>query len=150
MKKSRRLTKLTAMLLAAGFLLTGCGGGGSTEETEAVDLNSMTMDELIAGAQEEGRLETTGMPDDWANWGESWENFTEMYGIEHYDTDMASAETVAIFEAEKDSPTKDFGDVGQAFTVTAEQQDVLQGYTVYTWDSIPDWAKDPEGRCYVT
>lgn len=152
MKKSRKLTRLTAMLLASGMLLAGCGGGGgeTSEQTETVDLNSMTMEELIAGAKEEGRLETTGMPDDWANWGESWENFSAEYGIEHYDTDMASAETVAIFAAEKDSPTKDFGDVGQAFTVTAEEQDVLQGYKVSTWDSIPDWAKDPEGRWYVT
>ena len=101
MKKSRKLTRLTAMLLASGMLLAGCGGGGgeTSEQTETVDLNSMTMEELIAGAKEEGRLETTGMPDDWANWGESWENFSAEYGIEHYDTDMASAETVAIFSA---------------------------------------------------
>lgn len=151
MKLHRKLTQMTAMLLASLFVLSGCGGSSESDaETEKVDLNSMTMEELIEGAQAEGRLETTGMPDDWANWGESWQSFMDLYGIEHYDTDMASAETVAIFEAEKDSPTKDFGDVGQAFALTAVEKDVLQGYKVSTWDSIPDWAKDPEGRWYVT
>lgn len=151
MKLRRKLTQLVALSLSAAMLLSACGGGsGETQEAETVDLNSMTMEEIIEGAKAEGRLETTGMPDDWANWGESWASFSEMYGIEHYDTDMASAETVAIFAAEKDSPTKDFGDVGQAFALTAVQNDVLQGYKVSTWDSIPDWAKDPEGRWYVT
>lgn len=154
MKLHRRLTSLTAMTLAATLLFAGCGGGGGGGTADdggtKVDLNAMTMDELIAGAKKEGRLETTGMPDDWANWGDSWKSYTEKYGIEHYDTDMASAETVAIFEAEKDSPTKDFGDVGQAYTLTAEAKDVLQGYKVSCWDSIPDWAKSPDGKWYVT
>ena len=40
---------------------------------------------------------------------------------------------------------KDIGDVGYSFTTTALEEDCLQPYTVSSWDSIPDWAKDPDG-----
>lgn len=90
------------------------------------------------------------MPDDWANWKGSWENITSTYGLEHDDTDMTSSEELSIFESEKDSPTKDIGDVGQAFGPTAVDMDVVQPYKASTWDSIPDWAKDPDGKWTIS
>jgi putative spermidine/putrescine transport system substrate-binding protein len=125
------------------LILGGCSG---KKQTETVDLASLSMDELIAKAKAEGHIESVGMPDDWADWGSSWKALNEKYGLTHFDTDMSSAEEVSIFKAEKDSPTKDIGDVGHAYGKVAINEDVVQGYKPSTWNSIPDWAKDPEGR----
>ena len=124
MKRSR-LVRFTAILMALAMLvaLAGCSSG---KKTETVDLSSLTMDELIAKAKEEGHVESVGMPDDWANWGDSWANFTAKYGITHNDTDMGSAEELSAFEAEKDSPTRDMGDVGQGFGPMAIEMDILR------------------------
>ena len=154
MKRSAK-TKLLALVLAVMLLAVGCSGGSSSSSSEAeeaapLNLNDLTLDELIAKAKEEGTIESVAMPFDWANWGESWDTIEEKYGITHYDTDMSSAEEIAMFKAEADSPTKDIGDVGHAYGLIAIEEDVVQGYKPSTWDSIPDWAKDPEGRWIVS
>lgn len=140
---------------AMGFLvlvaLVGCGGekpGGAEEE--ALDLRTVPLEKIEEKAKEEGRLETVAMPDDWTHWDYSWAALKELYGLEHADVDMSSREEIAIFAAEKDDPTKDLGDVGYGFTITAMEEDVLQPYKVSCWDQIPDWAKDPDGYWTVS
>lgn len=158
MKMSKWFRILAASLCMA-LLLSACGGGSDTSsgsaapttsgESEAaetaLDLNSLTLDEIIAGAKEEGKLESVGMPDSWANWGSTWADIESQYGIEHNDTDMSSAEELNMFETEKNSPTKDIGDVGHAFGPQAVEMGVVQSYKTSYWDSVPDWAKDPDG-----
>ena len=143
MKRSR-LVRFTAILMALAMLvaLAGCS---SKAKTESVDLRTLSLDEIVKKAKEEGRVESVGMPDDWTDWASSWAAIKEQYGIEHADVDMSSAEEVAIFAAEKDDPTKDVGDVGYSFTTTAREEDVIQPYKVSCWDSIPDSMKDPDG-----
>ena len=76
---------------------------------------------------------------------------SEKYGLTHEDTDMSSARgAFSTFETEKDAATKDIGDVGQAFGPTAVEMDVVQPYKASTWDSIPDWAKDPDGKWCIS
>ena len=145
MRKS--IVKATAALMAAVVMMTGCG---AKETAEAVDLREVSLDEIIEKAKEEGTISSVGMPDDWANWKGSWETITETYGLKHDDTDMSSAEELSMFETEKDAATKDIGDVGQAFGQTAIDMDVVQPYKATTWDSIPDWAKDPDGNWVIT
>lgn len=146
MKKN--VVKMTAALMAAVVFMTGCGAEKATEET--VDLREVPLEEIIEKAQEEGTISSVGMPNDWTNWEGSWEAITETYGLEHDDTDMSSAEELSMFETEKDAATKDIGDVGQAFGQTAIDMDVVQPYKASTWDSIPDWAKDPDGNWVIT
>lgn len=122
--------------------LAGCGGG---ETTAAVDLNALSVDEIIEKAKEDGKIESVGMPDTWANWVETWEEIEELYGIAHQDTDMSSAEEIALFKTEGEDATKDIGDVGQAFGPVAEEEGVTLKYKTSYWDSIPDWAKDDDG-----
>lgn len=138
------MKKLVAGLLCLTLVMSLCSA------VAAVDFTGLTLEEIEAKAKGEGHLETVGMPDDWANWGQSWATFTQKYGVTHYDTDMTSAEELAIMRAEGTGGTKDLGDVGHAFTAQAVDQNLLQGYKVSTWDSIPDWAKDPEGRWYIS
>ena len=72
------------------------------------------------------------------------------YGIEHEDTDMTSAEELQTFDAEKDDATRDLGDIGMSMTPTAMEMGVVQPYKAATWDSIPDWAKDPDGNWTIS
>lgn len=128
-------------LLAASFL-TGC----AEESTQTnVDLNSMTFEEIVEKAKEDGEINSVGMPDTWANWVETWTEIEEQYGIKHSDTDMSSAEELALFANEANDATKDIGDVGQSFGPVAEEQGVTLPYKTSYWDSIPDWAKDDDG-----
>lgn len=132
---------------ALSLLLTACAG---TETANSVDLRQVSLEVITEKAKEEGQIASVGMPDDWANWKGSWAAITERYGLAHEDTDMSSAEELSLFETEKDAATKDIGDVGQAFGPTAVEMDVVQPYKASTWNSIPDWAKDPEGRWTIS
>ena len=121
MKKSRT-AKLLALTLSLTLVLTlaGCGGG---EKATALDLNSLTLDQIVEGAKKEGKLESVGMPGSWANWKGTWDGIEAEYGIDHNDTDMSSGEEIAMFEAEKSAPTKDIGDVGHKFGPEGQRRD---------------------------
>lgn len=173
MSKYRKSLAAMAMVLSAAMLATACGGGdggsgggetsgGQTESAGAetggsdsggtIDLNSMTLDEIIAQAKEEGKIESVGMPDTWANWGNAWAAIEKEYGIVQNDTDMSSAEEINIFKTEGENATKDMGDVGQAFGPQAAAEGVTLNYKTSYWDSIPDYAKGEDGSwimCYT-
>lgn len=146
MKKN--VLKLTAAVLAFSVLLTGCSGSGSST-AEKVDLNSMTLEEITAKAKEEGEVYSVGMPDDWANWDDTWQGISDTYGLKHTDVDLSSAEELAMFEAEKNNATKDIGDVGETYGAVAEEQGLTLKYKTSYWDEIPDWAKDDDGDWVV-
>ena len=112
------MKKLVCLLLSVAMLLT-------VFSAVAEDLNSYSLEEIIAKAQEEGHVESVGMPDSWANWGLSWEGLTATYGISHTDEDMSSAEELSMFQNDS---TRDIGDVGLAFTQQAIDNDLVQAY----------------------
>lgn len=118
---------------------------GGSEEVDS----SVSVDELVERAKEEGEVHSVGMPDTWANWVETWEDLKNDYGIQHTDTDMSSAEELAKFEAEKNDATADIGDVGIAFGPIAKERGLTFPYKTSYWDDIPDWAKDEEGHWVV-
>ncbi|WP_241145820.1 ABC transporter substrate-binding protein [Olsenella sp. An188] len=132
---------------AAGLGLDGCDDGSSA--AAAVDYNSMSLEDLIAQAQEEGEIASVGMPDTWANWVETWQDIEAEYGITHADQDMSSSEELAMFREEGTDGTKDIGDVGQSWGPTAEEQELTLKYKTSYWDEIPDWAKDDDGDWVV-
>src|SRR5690606_18319256 len=119
------------------------------------------LSQLEQAARAEGRVDSVGMPDSWANWKDTWADLKRLYGLEHSDTDMSSAQEIAKFAAEKQNATADIGgvraageetgaadvgDVGAAFGPIAVQQGVTQPYKPTTWEQIPDWAKDDDGH----
>ena len=108
-----------------------------------------TLDEIITKAKEEGDIQSVGMPDTWANWGLTWEDINREYGITHSDADMSSSEELQMFATEGENGTKDIGDVGYAFGKQAVDEDLVLSYKTSYWDSVPDWAKDPEGKWMV-
>ena len=133
------MKKLLCLFLAAAMMLTAFAA-------VAEDLNSYTLDEIIAKAQEEGHVESVGMPDSWANWGDSWVGLKETYGIEHHDDDMSSSEELAMF---KNDATRDIGDIGTGFIQTALDEDLVQAYKTSYWDTVPEWAKGEEGKWMI-
>lgn len=155
-----------AVALTAAMCLTlaGCGGSDKKEtkaaetkagettaaaEEGAVDLNALTLDEIIEKAKAEGKVESVGMPDSWANWGLTWQDLKDEYAIDHADTDMSSSEELQMFKTEGENGTKDIGDVGFAFGQQAIDEDLVQGYKTSYWDSVPDWAKAEDGKWMV-
>lgn len=144
MKKIMKLCLIACLC----FLFAACASNQS--KPQAVNLLDLSVEEIIEGARKEGAIQSVGMPGNWANWGSSWKTIQEKYGLEHSDLDLSSAEELATFEVEKDSPTKDMGDVGYSFGLVAIEKDLVQPYKASVWESIPDWAKDPEGRWVVS
>lgn len=139
---------LIALLLVLCLSSWGCANRHQKQAPEAV-AEPATLEEIIKMAQKEGMIASVGMPDSWANWGETWRDIEKLYGIKHTDTDMSSAEEIAKFEAEKNNPTADIGDVGITFAPVAVAKGVTQPYKTSYWDEIPDWAKDKEGHWIV-
>lgn len=103
-------------------------------------------DDLIKQAQKEGRVNSLGMPDTWANWKETWEDLKRLYQIDHSDTDMSSAQEIAKFKAEKKNASADIGDVGLSFGEVAIKQGVTQPFKTSYWEQVPQWAKDSDGH----
>lgn len=168
--KKFRTSKLLALVLTLALVLAvaGCGGnnggsstpapapsaGGSTPESApaddgALDLNALTLDQIIEGAKAEGKVESVGMPDEWADWGSLWNSVTTNYGLTHNDTDMSSSEELQMFATEGKNGTKDMGDVGYGFVGQAVSEDLVQGYKTSYWDAVPDWAKGEDGKWMV-
>lgn len=146
------LLKKTVSSFVVGVSLLGLAACSSSEEvssTEAIDANSLSREEIVERAKEEGEVNSVGMPDTWANWGETWSEIKEEYGLAHTDTDMSSAEEIAKFESEKENATADIGDVGISFGPVAEEKDLTIAYKTEYWDEIPDWAKDDDGDWIV-
>lgn len=141
MKKILSLILCLTMLLGCTSALADEAAAAAAAEAAA----SMTVEELVAAAQGEGQLFSVGMPDEWANWKSLWAYITDTYGITHSDTDMSSAEELARFALEGKADA-DIGDIGISMTGVAMEQDLLLPFKPSTWDSIPDYAKDPDGK----
>ena len=168
--KKFRTAKFLALSLSLVMVLAaaGCGGnnggssttpppasGGSSTPAPApagdgaLDLNTLTVDQLIEGAKAEGQVVSVGMPDEWADWGSLWNSMTTNYGLSHNDTDMSSSEELQMFATEGKNGTKDMGDVGYAFVGQAVSEDLVQGYKTSYWDAVPDRAKGEDGKWMV-
>lgn len=164
MKKGKWLERRSLFASAAGVLLvtaamTGCstnstGSGsqnlqGTNAQAETAPAQPLTLADIEKKAKEEGTVVSVGMPDSWANWVGTWKDMEAKYSLKHTDTDMSSSEEIAKFEAEKNNPTADIGDVGIAFGPVAVAKGVTQPYKTSYWDEVPEWAKDKDGHWIV-
>jgi putative spermidine/putrescine transport system substrate-binding protein len=130
---------------------TGGGGGSSAAPSAAPDASAIIAD-LETKAKAEGALNSYGMPPDWTNFGAIWNLILPKYNLTHTDTDMSSAEEIQKFDAEKNNPVADQGDIGIQFGPVAVSSGTVQPYKPTRWDKIPDYAKDPDGNwmCWYT
>ncbi|MGE7903265.1 ABC transporter substrate-binding protein [Peribacillus sp. NPDC094092] len=148
--KKKCYKSIQAVMLGVSVL--GLAACGSTKEEAAPvvkDPSSLTLKEIETKAKEEGKINSVGMPDSWANWGETWNEVMKKYTLEHNDTDLSSAEEIAKMESEGENATADIGDVGVSFGPIAEQKELTMPYKTSYWDEVPDWAKDDNGDWVV-
>ncbi|WP_134686398.1 ABC transporter substrate-binding protein [Brevibacillus migulae] len=157
MKLAKR-SMLAGLVGTLALAVSACGsnsapGGGTTTTAENTaspqPTAALSLADIETKAKQEGEVVSVGMPDSWANWKDTWTDLGSKYGLKHTDTDMSSAEEIAKFEAEKNNPTADIGDVGIAFGPVAVEKGVTQPYKTSYWDEIPTWAKDSEGHWIV-
>ncbi|MCD9020360.1 ABC transporter substrate-binding protein [Cohnella silvisoli] len=146
MKKGLKKQLAVGIVLTLLVVLLAACGGTKNNTAENTGAQEMSLTDIEAKAKEEGSVVSVGMPDDWANWKDTWADIQTKYGLTHTDTDMSSAEEIAKFEAEKDKPTADIGDVGIAFGPVAIEKGVTQPFKTSHWDEIPAWAKDKDGH----
>lgn len=148
MKKSWKKRLAIIPTLALVTVLSACSGGNQ-RTADAASATGQTLAEIEKLAKAEGEVLSVGMPDNWANWKGTWAGIKSKYNLNHTDTDMSSAEEIAKFDAEKNKPTADIGDIGIAFGSVAVEKGVTLPYKTSYWDEIPDWGKDPEGNWIV-
>ena len=147
------------------ILVAGCGSGGTASPAASTETStapsgsaagapdaSAVIADLETKAKAEGALNSYGMPPDWTNFGAIWDGFLPKYNLTHTDTDMSSAEEIQKFDAEKNNPVADQGDIGIQFGPVAVSSGTVQAYKPTRWDLIPDYAKDPDGNwmCWYT
>ncbi len=150
----RRLGMLGLTLV----FVAACGSSGAATPASSSEPSVVGQDpaaviaDLEAKAREEGALNSYGMPPDWTNFEAIWNEFLPKYGLTHTDTDMSSAEEIQKFDAEKNNPVADQGDIGIQFGPVAVGAGAVAAYKPTGWDKIPDYAKDPDGywMCWYT
>jgi putative spermidine/putrescine transport system substrate-binding protein len=142
--RRRRIRTVAAGLTLTLPLLAACSGG---DEEPAVIGES--FDEIVELAQEEGRVHLIAYPDDWANYAESFERFTEKFGV---DVDVSSPDASSAEELEVvrtlggQANLPDVLDIGSSFTQTPIDEELVAPYFPTTIDDVPDALKDPDGH----
>jgi putative spermidine/putrescine transport system substrate-binding protein len=147
-KKSLKIAQ--AGILGISLLgLAACGNSEKSAAPSVSGANSLSIGQIEAKAKKEGAINSVGMPDTWANWGDTWKDITKKYNLTHTDTDLSSAEEIQKFEAEKNNATADIGDVGISFAPIAVQKGLTLPYKTSHWNDVPSWAKDDKGNYVV-
>ncbi|RLQ96498.1 ABC transporter substrate-binding protein [Falsibacillus albus] len=141
--KKQSFLKVLSIGMASALFMAGCSG--NDDSGNKINTKNLSLNKIEEKAKKEGEVHSVGMPDSWANWGQTWKDITKKYGIKHTDTDMSSAEELAKFQTGK----SDVGDVGVAFGPLAEQKGLTLPYKTSHWDEIPKWAKDDNGDWVV-
>lgn len=146
----KRYKAIQVVMLGMTVLgLTACGKTVDSNSEAVKNPNSLTLKEIETKAKKENEINSVGMPDSWANWGETWNEVNKKYNLKHSDTDLSSAEEISKMESEKENATADIGDVGMSFGPIAEQKKLTIPYKTSYWDEVPDWAKDDNGDWVV-
>lgn len=142
-------TALPAILAACGGDDDGGGGGDGGGATKVpASGTEISMDELIAAAKKEGRLNTIALPPDWANYGEVMQTFQSKYGLKltNASPNASSAEeNQAVKSLRGQERAPDVLDVGPAFAAEGKAAGLYANYKNSQWDTIPENMKDPDG-----
>ncbi|WP_147104468.1 ABC transporter substrate-binding protein [Nesterenkonia populi] len=142
-----RTQKALGASAAAAIALTACGDEGGESEAsqnwrEAASVeDGGGMDQLIEDAQAEGQFNAMGLYEDWANYGELLETFSEEYDIEiSNDTSTGSSQDLinAVVNRQGQDNSLDYLDTGVSFAEDAAEDGLLAEYSPQTIDDIDE------------
>jgi putative spermidine/putrescine transport system substrate-binding protein len=118
------------------------GSGGASIEP--------VPESLVADAKAEGALRTIGLPRTWCGYGTLIDAFAAKHGltVTELDPNAVSADQVEVLRtAEPTGPQfPDTVDLGLLYGPEVRDEDLTAPYTVTTWDTIPEEARDPDGH----
>lgn len=138
MTQHNRRFGLIALLTA--FLVAGCNGSQRAGEDVT---NSSTAEPATTSADV---VVSYNSPEEWANWGEVLEAFTQETGIEAPSDPKNSGQTLAALETEAAAPQADTAYYGIVFGIEAEEKGLVEAYQPDGFSEIPPALKDPEGE----
>ncbi len=104
-------------------------------------------------AEQAAEFQTYGMPDSWANYGESIAQFCATMQFDpctRVDTDMSSLEEITAFDAEKANPVAAFADIGIMFGPIADAAGVVPAFLPPNADVLPEGFKSANGGWFAT
>lgn len=151
--RTRDLTLLSTLTITT-LGLAACGGDGGESESSATWRDASTvedgggMNQLIEDAQAEGTFNAMGLYEDWANYGELLEAFSEKYDIEIVnDTSTGSSQDLinAVVNRQGQDNSLDYLDTGMSFAQQAAADELLAGYTPQTIDDIDEDLRSGDG-----
>ena len=149
-----RSTMLRRSLAAAAgltILSTPAAALAARRATPPSSGAAMSLDELVAEAKKEGKLNTIALPPDWANYGEIMKTFQSKYPIKITNDNpngSSAEENQAITSLKGDSRAPDVVDVGLAFAVDGARQGLYAKYFPSNFSDIPRAVKDTRGYWY--
>ena len=142
-------------LLVFAIVVASCAGGATPAPTKAPESQpaqtepetkaKSPLEELVEKAKAEGGvINTYGMPETWANYGEIYGVFEQKYGIRQQDIDMGSSVVLARMREEKASKN-DVADLKPSFAAMLANEGLTLDYKVSCWDKWPEGQKG-EGK----
>jgi len=147
------------LAMAGALVLGACGGSDDdadeavTEETTAAAeaaSDGCPSQELLDAANAEANVNLIALPDNWANYKGILASFRDKYpGIANpvANPDASSADELVAVETLAGQPSQpDALDVSPAIAQEVTAKDLWETYKPCTWDEIPDFLKDADGR----
>jgi putative spermidine/putrescine transport system substrate-binding protein len=138
---ARRLAALVALAVGGAVAAGNCPASAQT--------TAEPSPEIVAGARQEGRLASFGMPADRVALAGIFRLLADKYGILHSDTDIGAAEQITRLIGEQDAPATDVGDVGYDAVGRLLESRLTAPYKPAGWDRIPEAFRDPDGNWSV-
>ena len=100
------------------------------------ELDNAYIHDLAAKARAEGGvINSCGMPNDWAKYGEIFAEFQRFFGIRQQDIDMGSAVVLARMRDEK-AGKNDIADLKPAFAMRLAEEGLTLPYRVTSWAAL--------------
>lgn len=121
-----------------------CAVAGSVFASIVVDYEAYVKELAQRARTEGGVINTYGMPETWANYGEIFTRFYELYGIVQEDIDMGSPVVLARM-TEENASKNDVADLKPTFAILAAARGLTSDYCVSCWELLPEnqRGKDP-------